>query len=351
MARKASHSILYTLNSGKQDITPFLIAAALAIIIFITPFVFAEIQIDSPKKQMSHGILAQNVKCKGDLELILKITDKTAACVKPYTANHLVQNGWGVKMQNETSFSSSNFHLAFLLNTRSTYYNDNLQLLSKNLHDGDYLFVIVDSKTGLASQLVQQAKSMCSPGVHVNSVVLYSKLQKILNQSATLPRGIDWVIYDYENGTDFSPEFTVNETTSLAYFDVAQAAIKKYNIATESAVKLMVTPPYGELQKGNWDWGIAAQHMDGIDVQTQRLVKDMPTFKDNISKIAEQIHDKSPETFSMIQFSLRHSVGTVEDTLNGINNVKDLRIDAFLIFYDQYSQNSQLEQFFSLLHR
>jgi hypothetical protein len=348
MAKKAHHSVLYPLNLGKQDITSFLIASVLAAIIFTTPFVFA--QIDSPKKQMNHGVLAQDVKCKSDLVLILKITDKTAACVRPSTASHLVQNGWGVEIQNETFVRSSNFHLAFLLNTRSPYYNDNLQLLAKNLRDGDYLFVI-DSKLILPSQLVQQAKLMCSPGVHVNSAVLYSKLQKIIDESATLPGGIDWVIYDYENGTDFSPEFTTNETASLVYFDEAQAAIEKYNTLTGSAAKFMVTPPYVELQKGNWDWGAAAKHMGGIDVQTQRLVKDMPTFKDNISKIAEQIHGKSPETFSMIQFSLRPSVGTIQDTVDGISNVKDIRIDAFLIFYDQYSQNSQLEQFFSSLDR
>ena len=340
MARKTRHSALYPSNLGK--ITPFLIVSVLGIMIFATPFVFASI--DSPKKQMNRGVLAQDVKCQSDLVLIFKITDKTAACVRPSTANRLVQDGWGV-FQNETLRS---FHLAFLLNTRSPYYNENLQLLGKNLRDGDYLFVI-DSKETLPTNLVQQAKSMCSPGVHVNAVVLYSKLQKILDESAILPGKIDWIIYDYENGTGFSPEFTTNETASLAYFDEAQDAVKKYNTITESSAKLMITPPYLELEKGNWDWGVAAKHADAIDVQTQRLVKDMPTFRNIISNISEQIHEKSPETFSMIQFSLRPSVGTIQDSVNGIKNVKDAKIDAFLIFYDQYSQNSQLEQFFSSL--
>src|SRR5690348_3040987 len=133
MARKTCRSALYPSNLGK--ITPFLIASVLAIIL-TTPLAFADTE--SPKKQMSHGVLAQDVKCKNDLVLILKNTDKTAACVRPSTASRLVQNGWGM-IQNETLKS---IHLAFLLNTRSPYYNDSLQILGKNLHDGDYLFVI-----------------------------------------------------------------------------------------------------------------------------------------------------------------------------------------------------------------
>jgi len=343
MARKTCCSALHPSNLGK--ITPFLIASVLAIIL-TTPHVFADV--DSPKKQMDRGVLARDVKCSSDLVLILKITDKTAACVRPDTAIRLVKDGWGVEIQNETLAISST-HLAFLLNTRSPYYDENLQSLAKNLRDGDYLFVI-DSKLVPPSNLVQQIKSVCSPGVHVNSAVLYSKLQKIQDEYSTLPGKIDWIIYDYENGTDFSPEFTTNETASLAYFDEVQTVVKKYNTVTESSAKLMVTPPYVELEKGNWDWGVAAKHMDAIDVQTQRLVKET-TFSDIISNISEQIREKSPGTFSMIQFSLRPSVGTIQETVDSMKSLNDSKIDAFLVFYDQYSQNSQLEQFFSGLDR
>lgn len=265
---------------------------------------------------------------------------------KTITENAVSQNNYP-----QTRLTPSNFHLAFLLNTRSPYYDNNLQLLAKNLRSGDYLFIIVDSKLNLASQLAQQAKSMCPDGVNVNTVLLYSKLQKIVEELPVQPRGIDWVIYDYESGTDFSPEFTTDENSSLGYFDKARDAVEQYNTNTASNAKFMVTPPYGELKAGDWNWGLAAQHMDGIDVQTQRLVRDMPTFQDQISNMADQIHVKSADKFFMIQFSLRPSVGTINDTLNGINHVKDLKINAFLIFYDQYSKNSQLEQFFNSFHR
>lgn len=163
--------------------------------------------------------------------------------------------------------------------------------------------------------------------------------------------GIDWIVYDYENGTDFSPEFTTNETDSVKYFDKAWESVKQYNAKTKSNAKFMVTPPYGELKSGNWDWGVAAKHMDGIDIQTQRLVKDMSTFQGHVIQIYDQLQEKPPTVFSMIQFSLRPSVGTIQDTLTGIYSAKNLGFDAFLIFYDQYSQNSQLDDFFKVLHK
>lgn len=86
--------------------------------------------------------------------------------------------------------------------------------------------------------------------------------------------------------------------------------------------------------------------MDGIDIQTQRLVKNMSTFQWHIIQISDQLQEKSSTTFSMIQFSLRSSVGTTQDVLTGMYSAKDLGFDAFLVFYDQFSHNSQLKDFF-----
>lgn len=340
----------------------------MSVIIFLIPYAFAEKQIESPRSQILHGILPQDVSCKNEMILVLKINGKSAACVTPSTANHLVEIHWGLKLKNLQTNSPNSFdmkntvtgynstgphdiHLTFLLNTRSSYYDKNLESLSKNLHRGDYLFIIVHSKLNLTNQLVLHAKSLCKPGVNVNSVLLYSKLSNLVSEMPNLPPGIDWIIYDYESGNSFSPEFTTNETVSLKYFDKAWESIKQYNEKTKSHAKFMVTPPYGELKLGNWDWGTAAKHMDGIDIQTQRLVKNPSTFQGYAIKIANQLQAKSPTTFSMIQFSLRPSVGTTQDILTGMHSVKDLGFDAFLVFYDQYSQNSQLDDFFSLFHK
>ncbi len=49
--------------------------------------------IESPKQQMKTGILPSEVQCKEGLELIFK-NDDSPACVKPTTAERLIQRGW-----------------------------------------------------------------------------------------------------------------------------------------------------------------------------------------------------------------------------------------------------------------
>lgn len=48
----------------------------------------------SPRKQVLSGINPQDVICSGGLELIFKSTDNSPACVKPSTAEKLIQRGW-----------------------------------------------------------------------------------------------------------------------------------------------------------------------------------------------------------------------------------------------------------------
>ncbi len=48
----------------------------------------------SPHKQVSSGTNPQDVICSEGLELIFKSTDNSPACVKPSTAEKLIQRGW-----------------------------------------------------------------------------------------------------------------------------------------------------------------------------------------------------------------------------------------------------------------
>jgi hypothetical protein len=49
-----------------------------------------------PKMQMDDGVAPQDVECKQGLELILKASDGSAACVKPDTRELLITRGWAV---------------------------------------------------------------------------------------------------------------------------------------------------------------------------------------------------------------------------------------------------------------
>lgn len=55
-----------------------------------------EEKIKSPRKQMAEGVAATDVVCNEGLELILKSTDGSAACVKPSSAPRLIEIGWGM---------------------------------------------------------------------------------------------------------------------------------------------------------------------------------------------------------------------------------------------------------------
>jgi len=49
----------------------------------------------SPKKQVDKGRIPEQVRCNEGLELIFKSTDSSPACVKPETAQKLIERGWG----------------------------------------------------------------------------------------------------------------------------------------------------------------------------------------------------------------------------------------------------------------
>jgi hypothetical protein len=48
--------------------------------------------IDSPRKQMKEGVLAQDVTCRGGLELVIR-TNGMSACVKPETVDKMFERG------------------------------------------------------------------------------------------------------------------------------------------------------------------------------------------------------------------------------------------------------------------
>jgi len=47
-----------------------------------------------PLKQISAGIIPENVTCKDNYELIFKSVDNSPACVQPLTAQKLIERGW-----------------------------------------------------------------------------------------------------------------------------------------------------------------------------------------------------------------------------------------------------------------
>ena len=51
----------------------------------------------SPLKQVTNGVLPKDVSCKENMQLILKISNDSPACVTITTAEKLIQRGWKLK--------------------------------------------------------------------------------------------------------------------------------------------------------------------------------------------------------------------------------------------------------------
>lgn len=61
---------------------------------YVTTLVISKSEILSPHLQFKSGTLPENIQCKDGLQLIIKTTDGSPACVKPDTATTLVSWGW-----------------------------------------------------------------------------------------------------------------------------------------------------------------------------------------------------------------------------------------------------------------
>ena len=53
------------------------------------------VEVKSPKKQMDEGVEAGAVVCKEGLDLIIKASTGSAACVKSSSVEILIARGWG----------------------------------------------------------------------------------------------------------------------------------------------------------------------------------------------------------------------------------------------------------------
>lgn len=252
-------------------------------------------------------------------------------------------------MPYSNSSMTDSVHLAFFVDYEKPQYRTNLEILTKNLRNGDYLLIVglPSNMSGVLEQK-KEVQSRVDSGVHVIAVASYRKISDITTMTG-LPRGVDYIMYDYEAGKSFSPEFTKDENRSIDYFDKARESIHQYNIGTDSNAKLFVTPPYGELHKSNWDWGEASLHMDVIDMQLQSFLND-PNLEKYATSVISQIKEKSPGKLVFIQVSINPLRGTLQDNINAITTLKAKNINNFLVFYLP-SQGEQLSEFFKLLNR
>lgn len=357
--------MMKVIRGKKNTIAFFLLGLVLSTIFQATiPLSHAESKISSPLKQVESGSHVLDIKCANNLVLILKADTAMPFCVHKSSITPLIARGWAIMVSDLTenrvlsndshgNFSKvvpspRDYHLSFLVSSASPQYDDTLVVFAKYLKPGDSLLVEgYENSESAIKQKIQKIRSMVLSGVNVKPIRIYNNIDDLANRVPDLPPGFSYIGYDYEQGTGFSPEFTTNVTRSMEYFDQAKDAVFKYNLKTNGNASLIIMPPFGQLGKSQWDWGLAGLHTDVISVQFQAFMQD-DNFLNYVLDTIAKIKQESVSAKVMIQLSLVSSRGTPQDNLHAINMLHRLPINSFLVFYHPY-QISELEKFLSIV--
>lgn len=109
----------------------------------IGPIVTVQLQ-KSPLQQFESGISASDIQCKQDLELIFKAENGSPACVKPNTAQKLIERGWTKSVVNSISQINS-------IENRTTSYSSNCLGKEVSRNQTDSLVVLLMSPNSTAT--------------------------------------------------------------------------------------------------------------------------------------------------------------------------------------------------------
>lgn len=63
---------------------------------YVATMKFSKIEVLSPLKQVNNGVSLESITCKDKLELVFKSSNNSPACVKPETAEKLMERGWAI---------------------------------------------------------------------------------------------------------------------------------------------------------------------------------------------------------------------------------------------------------------
>ncbi|HJU14121.1 MAG TPA: hypothetical protein VJ792_06645 [Candidatus Nitrosotalea sp.] len=287
----------------------------------------------------------QGITCASGLDLALQESTGEPVCLFPSSLQVLLSRGWALPVGNSTGTAPSFFQngpkttLAMFYITGSNH--KNLELFEKYLRPGDYLFITTpldeDNYTAQAVQDSTEAKSKVMQGVNVLSFAWYSKIEAIKLHVAALPKTVDGVIYDYEEGQMYSPEYTSNFTQALSIFDSA------YQAAHKNGLKFMVTPIYGDAQNGTefehpWDWNAISKDADYLVIQFQSFFK-MRNSSELETEMGTTVSEisQSTQTPTFVELSLTAIGGTGAQDLQSMHELEKSGVHNFLIFFEPWT--------------
>ncbi len=93
--------------------------------------------VEFPLKQIKHGVLAHDVKCKTSFTLILKSSDRSPACVKISSVNALVIRGWAMSEDSMMKIMNQNMTSTQGM-TNHTMANETPQMSQSAIDESQY---------------------------------------------------------------------------------------------------------------------------------------------------------------------------------------------------------------------
>ena len=133
-----------------------------------------------PLKQIQDGVDPSAVTCTEGMELVLKFSNGSPACIKPASAEKLIERGWAIhvlpdyeKSENNNSeiFTTGNYEVQ---TENVSYFENSKGYLAKPSADGEYPGVtMIHEFWGLNDNVKQMAEKLASHGYVVFAVDLY----------------------------------------------------------------------------------------------------------------------------------------------------------------------------------
>ena len=133
----------------------------------------------SPLKQIQNGVNPTSVTCTEGMELVLKFSDGSPACIKPSSAEKLIERGWAIHVLPDYESENNNSEIFAMgdydVTTENVnYYKNSNGYLARPTIDGQYPGIImIHEFWGLNDNIKQMAEKLASHGYVVFAVDLY----------------------------------------------------------------------------------------------------------------------------------------------------------------------------------
>jgi len=165
-----------------------------------------------PLKQIQDGINPTEVTCTEGLELVLKQTTGTPACLKPSSIAKLIERGWAIHVLPDYTKDDNNSEIFPLgqydvEESTITYFGNTQGFLAKPSTNGEFpAIVMIHEWWGLNDNIKEMAKKLASQGYIVLAVDLYN------NQVGTTSEEARKLVTSFDG-----PEGIENMNSAISY--------------------------------------------------------------------------------------------------------------------------------------